>query len=191
MTLQLLWEEHRAVHPDGYGYSRLAILPRLGSSPVADHGRCTSPASACSWTTPARPSMCSTGDQRGSARPTVRRRARRLTVWARITARTVDVFHRGKRVAAHVRSSSNRRHTINPEHMPSSHRRYADWTPERIRRKAGEIGRNTAALIAIILRERRHPEQGFRACTDIVRLADSYGREWSAAWKIHPAYRLT
>ena len=99
------------------------------------------------------------------------------TVWARITARTVEVFHRGKRVAAHVRSSSNRRHTTNPEHMPSSHRRYADWTPERIRRKAGEIGRNTAALIAIILRERRHPEQGFRACTGIVRLADSYGRE--------------
>jgi transposase len=22
VTLQLLWEEHRAVHPDGYGYSR-------------------------------------------------------------------------------------------------------------------------------------------------------------------------
>jgi Mu transposase, C-terminal domain len=29
------------------------------------------------------------------------------TVWARITARTVEVFHRGKRVAAHVRSMGN------------------------------------------------------------------------------------
>ena len=88
----------------------------------------------------------------------------RETMWARITARTVELFHRGKRVAAHVRSSSNRKHTTVREHMPSSHRRYADWTPERIQRQAGEIGPKTSALVAIILRERAHPEQGFRAC---------------------------
>jgi transposase len=60
----------------------------------------------------------------------------REKVWARITARTIEVFHRGKRIAAHVRSSSNRKHTTVREHMPSSHRRYADWTPERLRRQA-------------------------------------------------------
>jgi len=49
------------------------------------------------------------------------------------------------------------------EHMPSSHRRYADWTPERLRRQADAIGRNTSALVEIILRERAHREQGFRA----------------------------
>jgi transposase len=49
----------------------------------------------------------------------------RETMWARITARTIEVFHRGKRVAAHVRSSSNRKHTTVREHMPSSHQRYA------------------------------------------------------------------
>jgi transposase len=101
----------------------------------------------------------------------------REKVWARITARTIEVFHRGKRVAAHVRSSSNRKHTTVREHMPSSHRRYADWTPERLRRKADEIGRNTSALVEIILRERSHPEQGFRACVGILRLAKTYGRE--------------
>ncbi len=101
----------------------------------------------------------------------------RETVWARITARTIEVFHRGKRVAAHIRSSSNRRHTTVREHMPSSHRRYADWTPERIRRQAGEIGRNTATLVEIIMRERAHPEQGFRASIGIIRLARSHGRD--------------
>jgi transposase len=99
----------------------------------------------------------------------------RETVWVRITARTIEVFHRGKRVAAHIRSSSNRRHTTVREHMPSSHRRYADWTPERIRRQAGEIGRNTATLVEIIMRERVHPEQGFRASIGIIRLARSHG----------------
>jgi transposase len=59
--------------------------------------------------------------------------------------------------------------------MPSSHRRYADWTPERIRRQAGEIGRNTAALVETIMRERSHPEQGFRAAVGIIRLVKSYG----------------
>jgi transposase len=28
VTLQLLWEEHRSVHPDGYGYSRFCELYR-------------------------------------------------------------------------------------------------------------------------------------------------------------------
>ena len=28
MTLQLIWEEHRAVHPDSYGYSRFCELYR-------------------------------------------------------------------------------------------------------------------------------------------------------------------
>ena len=101
----------------------------------------------------------------------------RESVWVRITARTVEVFHRGQRVAAHLRSSSERRHTTLAEHMPSSHRRYAEWTPQRIAQAAGEIGTNTAALIDIILRERAHPEQGFRAAIGIVRLAKSYGGE--------------
>src|SRR5215468_4798217 len=101
----------------------------------------------------------------------------REKVWARITARTIEVFCRGTRVAAHVRSSSNREHTTVREHMPSSHRRYADWTPERLRQQAGEIGCHTSALVEIILRERTHPEQGFRSCVGIVRLAKSYGRE--------------
>jgi transposase len=101
----------------------------------------------------------------------------RETVWVRIAARTIEVFHRGARVATHIRSSSNRRHTTVREHMPSSHRRYADWTPERIKRAAGEIGRNTATLIEIILRERSHPEQGFRAAVGIIRLVKSYGRD--------------
>jgi transposase len=61
--------------------------------------------------------------------------------------------------------------------MPSSHRRYADWTPERLRRQAGGIGRHTSALVEIILRERSHPEQGFRACVGILRLVKTCGRE--------------
>jgi transposase len=69
-----------------------------------------------------------------------------------------------------VRSSFNRKHTTVREHMPSSHRRSANRTPERIRRQAGAIGRHTSALVEIILRERT--PQGFRACVGILRLAN-------------------
>ena len=38
VTLSLLWEEHRAVHPDGYGYSRFCELyRRWEAAPDADH----------------------------------------------------------------------------------------------------------------------------------------------------------
>jgi hypothetical protein len=53
--------------------------------------------------------------------------------------------------------------------MPSAHRRYADWTIERIRADAATIGPNTAKLTALILESRPHPEQGFRACIWILR----------------------
>lgn len=98
-------------------------------------------------------------------------------VWARVAARTVEIFHEGQRVASHVRTSGNRRHSTTPEHMPASHRRYAGWTPAEIRRRAEQIGPNTGALVDLILRTKPHPEQGFRACLGIVRLAKTHGRD--------------
>jgi transposase len=101
----------------------------------------------------------------------------RAEVEVRFTARTVEIFHKGERIAAHQRVSGNHKHTTVPEHMASSHRRYAGWTIERIRNDAATIGPATAALCDLILDERTHPEQGFRACLGIIRLARSYGQE--------------
>jgi transposase len=93
----------------------------------------------------------------------------RAEVEVRVTARAIEVFHRGQRVAVHERRYMGRKHGTNPEHMPSSHRRYAEWTPERFRRWAGEIGPNTESLIGAVLASRPHPEQGFRTCLGILR----------------------
>jgi transposase len=70
----------------------------------------------------------------------------RAEVEVRFTARTVEVFHTGERIAAHQRMSGNHKHTTVPEHMASSHRRYAGWTIGRIRHDAAAIGPATAAL---------------------------------------------
>jgi transposase len=101
----------------------------------------------------------------------------RQEVEARITTKTVEIFHRGKLVAAHLRSLRRHRPSTVPEHMPSSHRRYRDWTHERIQREAAAIGDDTAALIELILRSRPHPEQGFRSCIGILGLQKRYGAE--------------
>ena len=96
-------------------------------------------------------------------------------LWARITDRTIEVFHKDRRVAAHLRGPANRRHTTVDEHMPSAHRRHASWSLERIRRDAEANGPNTEILVDLILANRPHPEQGFRSCIGILRLARSHG----------------
>ena len=101
----------------------------------------------------------------------------RQTVEARITAKSVEIFHRGKLVATHLRSLRRHRPSTVPDHMPSSHRRYRDWTHERIRREAAAIGDDVVMLIDLILRSRPHPEQGFRSCIGILRLEKRYGAE--------------
>ena len=101
----------------------------------------------------------------------------RIEVDARLTARTVEIFLKGERIAAHLRGAGNHKHTTITEHMPSSHRRYAGWTIERIRADARLIGPATTSLCELILESRPHPEQGFRACLGVVRLARSFGAE--------------
>jgi len=101
----------------------------------------------------------------------------REKMWARITANTVELFHRGERVAAHMRRPADRRHSTLPEHMASSHRRFAEWSPVRFSRLASEIGPNALALIEVIQRERPHPEHGFRSCIGILNLRKSYSPE--------------
>ena len=94
----------------------------------------------------------------------------RAQVDVRLTSRTVEVFHRGQRVAAHQRRFGGRRHGTDPDHMPRSHRRYAEWTPERVQRWARAIGPHTEGLILAVLASRPHPEQGLRTCLGVRRL---------------------
>ena len=94
----------------------------------------------------------------------------RAEIDVRITARTVEMFHRGRRIAAHQRRYGGPLHGTDPDHMPSSHRRYAEWSPERFRRWARSIGPETEGLVIAVLANRPHPEQGFRTCLGILRL---------------------
>ena len=101
----------------------------------------------------------------------------RREVEARITARTVEIFLGGERIAVHMRGSGNGRHTTVREHMPSSHRRYREWTPAKIREEATRIGPMLSLLVEKIIEDRPHPEQGYRSCLGIIGLARRFGPE--------------
>src|SRR6516165_6570901 len=76
---------------------------------------------------------------------------------------------------ARASRASTRR--VRSTHMPSNHRRYAEWTPARLLREAEKIGPATIALFEAIMKAKPHPEQGFRSCLGILSLVRSYGPE--------------
>jgi len=102
---------------------------------------------------------------------------RREQVDVRLTATTVEVLFKNQRIASHLRSYREGGFTTLTEHMPKSHRRYLEWTPSRIIRWAGKNGPKTQKLITQIMESRPHPEQGFRSCLGIMRLAHRYSPE--------------
>jgi len=92
----------------------------------------------------------------------------------RLTATMVEALHKGERVAAHVRSHVKGGYATLPEHMPPSHRYYAEWNPARFIQWAGKTGESTARLVEKILATRPYPEQGYKACLGIINLTRDY-----------------
>ncbi len=96
-------------------------------------------------------------------------------VEVRLTLKTVEIFHDHRRLASHIRRSQRVGHITVAEHMPKAHQRYANTTPRSLIRRAAEIGPNTAILVERLMRDRPHPEQGFRAAMGILSLKRRFG----------------
>ena len=96
---------------------------------------------------------------------------------ARFTLTCVELLHKGRRVASHVRSFEKWKYTTLKEHMPKSHQRYLEWTPTRILEWAKKSGPKTAELAQEILNRRAYPEQGYRSCLGLLRLGKAYGKD--------------
>lgn len=98
----------------------------------------------------------------------------REQIEVRMTATTIECFHRGRRVASHLRSTKQGQHTTQKGHMPESHRQHLQWTPTRLIGWAEKIGPACTKVVKKILSGRLYPEQGFRSCLGILRLGKSY-----------------
>jgi len=93
----------------------------------------------------------------------------------RITNRTIECIYNNRRVASHIRDYRKGWHTTVKAHMPKSHQKMVEWTPDRFIRWSQKIGLQTTQLIMSVLSSRPHPQQGFRTALGILRLAKSYG----------------
>jgi transposase len=96
---------------------------------------------------------------------------------ARLSATTVELSVRGRRVASHPRSYERYRATTTPSHMPASHRAHLEWTPSRLVNWGRGAGPATGRLVDEILASKPHPEQGYRSCLGVMRLGRRYGNE--------------
>lgn len=95
---------------------------------------------------------------------------------ARVTRTTVELLHRGQRVACHARSSRAGGFSTVNEHMPAAHRAHREWSPQRLIDWGQRIGPATAEVVTRLLAEHKHPEHGYRACLGLLSLAKRYGR---------------
>jgi hypothetical protein len=99
-------------------------------------------------------------------------------VLIRYTSRIIEVFCGGERIACHVKSIDPRKRFItDPSHMPENHKAVTDWSPGRFISWAAKTGPKTREYIASLLERKEHPEQAFRTCAGILRIASTVTQE--------------
>ena len=84
----------------------------------------------------------------------------RSEVDVRLSATTVEIFHKHRRVAAHVRIRRKGGYATEPAHMPAAHRAHAEWTPSRLIAWGRKAGPHTAAFVERLLESRAPPRTG-------------------------------
>jgi transposase len=99
----------------------------------------------------------------------------RTEVELRVTSTTVEIMSSNRRVAVHPYSAIRGAHTTAGEHMPASHRAHREWTPAKLIAWGQRIGAATAGVVRWQMEHRPHPEQGYRACLGLQRLARQFG----------------
>ncbi len=93
----------------------------------------------------------------------------------RLRGELIDVFHRGQKIASHLRSNARGRPTTQKEHQPLAHQRAGvEDTRVRLEQNARNIGPHVLALVVAIMERNPNPEFGFRSCYGVLRLANGH-----------------
>lgn len=95
----------------------------------------------------------------------------------RASVNTVEIYKSGERICAHIKSHKKHGYTTVAEHMPPSHQKYLEWTPDRILNWALKSGVAVKALVEQIMKQRKYPEQAFKSCLGIIRLEKLYSAQ--------------
>lgn len=88
-----------------------------------------------------------------------------------MTANTVEVLHKGHRVATHVRSYAPYKSTTLREHRPLNHREWADSDPTKVLAWAEKMGVQTTAYVRKLIDMR---PTGLRSALGLKRVAEPF-----------------
>jgi transposase len=97
-------------------------------------------------------------------------------VEVRVTANTVELFHVGNRVAAHVRDDTLYKHTTDPGHRSPAHLAMT-FDPASVLSWAKNTGPNAEAMVRRILEANPYREQGVRSAFGLMRMGEKHGSE--------------
>lgn len=97
-------------------------------------------------------------------------------LWACITATTVELFHRGQRVASHVRSRCPYKHTTEKAHMTNAHRHHSAGV-DGVLAWAVTVGPMAEAFVRRLLESNPVMEIGWRSARGLQRVGERYGAE--------------
>ena len=97
-------------------------------------------------------------------------------LWACVTATTVELFHRGQRVASHVRSRVPYKHTTEKAHMPEAHRHHSAGV-DGVLAWAITVGPMTEAFVRRLLESNPIQEIGWRSARGLQRVGERHGAE--------------
>jgi len=95
----------------------------------------------------------------------------------KITTNLVEVYLKGQLICSHLRNRMEYGYTTQKEHMPPSHQKYLEWTPQRILEWAEKYGPCVFTLIKKIIASRVFAEQAYKSCLGIIRLEKHYTPE--------------
>ena len=91
--------------------------------------------------------------------------------------RTVSIYFQGERIAFHKRDPRPYKYTTNLDHLPSTHRFVAQWSPEKFISWAASIDKDVELYIQGIFDRKPYPEIAYRSCVGILSLAKKKGKD--------------
>ncbi len=90
------------------------------------------------------------------------------------TNRVVETFKDNVRIAIYQRDRRPYQYTTIKEHMPQNHQFVDGWNPDRLISWAEKKGGSVKEFIQLMLDQREHPQQAFKACLGVLNLGKKY-----------------
>lgn len=90
---------------------------------------------------------------------------------------SVEIYYNYERIALHTRTRLAYHYTTDKEHLASTHRFVAEWTPQKFIQWAEAIHEDVKLYILKILERKQHPEQAYKSCVGILSFAKKIGNE--------------